>query len=224
MSEENIRMTRISDLPEIPLNNQIMQTEQNTMYMPINVHPNPYGIPEQPPGGIPHPQPQQQYTTPLPPQPQYQNTMLPNNQSENTAPTQEYRLPAHDVPVRNITEEFMQDPEIKPNYIPKPKITADYIKEYESASSAVYEKEKEEEKRRDEWVDFLQTPILVGILYFIFQLPVVNTLVFKQFSFLQIYRDDGNFNLWGLLLKTVLFSGAFWCIDQFIHQMVEYLE
>lgn len=220
MSEENIRMTRISDLPEIPLNNQIMQStgEPSTMYIPMNVHPNPFGIGAQPPGGIEPPQPQQQYIPP-----QNQNVMLPTNVE---IPQQEYRLPVQDVPVRNVTQEFMHDEEIKPNYIPKPKITADYIKEYEAATAAKateYKKEKEAEQKREEWVEILQTPILIGILYFIFQLPVVNTLIFKRLSFLNIYREDGNFNIWGLLMKASLFSSAFWVLDESIYHLTKYL-
>ena len=227
MSEENIRMTRISDLPEIPLNNQMIQSDSSTMYIPMNVHPNPYGIPEQPPGGMPLPH------ASAPHQKMQENSMLPqqptgNNNSELSYPIeQEYRLPAHDVPVRDISQEFLQDIAVTPNYIPKPKITVDYIKEYEAAAAAKekeYEKEKKQEKKREEWFDLLQTPILVGILYFILQLPVVNTLIFKRFSFLQIYREDGNFNLWGLLLKAMLFSFLFWSIDQLIFQTALFLE
>jgi len=220
MSEENIRMTRISDLPEIPLNNQIIQSESNTMYIPMNVHPNPYGIPEQVPGGLPLPHASSFQRS-------QENEMLPQQPNDTYPTEQEYRLPAHDVPVRNINEEYLQDIEVTPNYIPIPKVTADYIKEYEAAAVAKekeYEKEKNQEKKRDEWFEVLQAPILIGILYFIFQLPVVNTLIFKRFSFLQIYREDGNFNLWGLLLKAVLFSFLYWSMDQLIFQTILFLE
>ena len=239
MTEENIRMTRISDLPEIPLNNKMLQSDQNTMYIPMNVHPNPYGIPEQPPGGMPLPHasaPHQKSSS-------HENPMLPQNHPPDNDSydiedsygnygnedneEQEYRLPARDVPVRDITKEFLQDIEITPNYIPKPKITADYIKEYEAAAiekEKEYEKEKDQEQKREEWFDLLQTPILVGILYFIFQLPIVNTLIFKRFSFMNIYREDGNFNLWGLLLKAASFSILFWSIDQLIYQTIIFLE
>jgi hypothetical protein len=206
-TEENIQMTRISDLPELPVTNHLVQNDHNTntTYIPMNIHPNPYGISEQMPGGMqpPIPNDMQQPNDMLPKQPEY-------------PVVQEHRLPAHDVPVRNVTEEFLQDPEVRVNYIPKPKITADYMKQYEAAESEKIKMAEKIDEKMDTWIDVLQTPILIGILYFIFQLPVINTLIFKRLSFLEIYREDGNFNLWGLLLKTVLFSICFIFLDSSI--------
>ena len=56
----------------------------------------------------------------------------------------------------------------------------------------------------------LQLPILVALLYFVFQMPVVTTLLRKYFSFLSMYREDGNINFTGLLLKSALFGLAFY--------------
>ena len=52
-------------------------------------------------------------------------------------------------------------------------------------------------------------PIFVGLLFFLFQTPVLNTLIFKKFSFMTIYNSDGNFNFNGLFLKSLLF-GSFY--------------
>jgi hypothetical protein len=69
-----------------------------------------------------------------------------------------------------------------------------------------YEERREHKDRLDTIIDELQTPLIIGLLYFIFQLPIVNTMIFKQFSFLQIYKEDGNFNIVGLILKSALFA------------------
>jgi len=63
------------------------------------------------------------------------------------------------------------------------------------------------------WED-LQVPVLIAILYFIFQMPVVTTLLYKYFSFLSIYSADGNMNFSGLLLKSALFGSLFFGIQK----------
>jgi hypothetical protein len=44
----------------------------------------------------------------------------------------------------------------------------------------------------------------------------VNTVIFKRFSFLSIYREDGNFNLVGLTLKSLLFASMFYSFHKSI--------
>lgn len=224
---ENISMTRIVDLPD----------QQNSlgadMYIPINGHPNPYGIPPPPPGGIAPPQ--QTQTGPT----QYTNTMYSSQiqsggqmQGQGTQmqghgsqggqfnemfDMQQQRLPQRDIPM-NIAE-HSQDIQTQPNYIPKPKITSDYINEYQESSDRKmreYEEKKMREKNAATWFDEFQTPILIALLFFIFQLPIINTLIFKRFSFLSIYNEDGNFNAMGLTLKCVLFGGFFYIVNKSI--------
>lgn len=223
---ENISMTRIVDLPD----------QQNSlgadMYIPINGHPNPYGIPPPPPGGIAPPQ--QTQTGPT----QYTNTMYSSQiqsggqmqqqvggqmnggqggQFNEMFDMQQQRLPQRDIPM-NIAE-HSQDIQTQPNYIPKPKITSDYINEYQESSDRKmreYEEKKMREKNAATWFDEFQTPILIALLFFIFQLPIINTLIFKRFSFLSIYNEDGNFNAMGLTLKCVLFGGFFYIVNKSI--------
>ena len=230
---ENISMTRIVDLPD----------QQNSlgadMYIPINGHPNPYGIPPPPPGGIAPPQ--QTQTGPT----QYANTMYSSQMQgqgqgqmqgqgqgqmqqgqgqgqqgggfNEMFDMQQQRLPQRDIPM-NIAE-HSQDIQTQPNYIPKPKITSDYIHEYQESSDRKmreYEEKKMREKSAATWFDEFQTPILIALLFFIFQLPIINTLIFKRFSFLSIYNEDGNFNAMGLTLKCVLFGGFFYIVNKSI--------
>jgi len=220
---ENISMTRIVDLPEGPPMNgyssgpsrngpggySVDQGLSNT-YMPIDVHPNPYGMPPPPPGGMIPPQQTQGA------KPQYSEEQMNAFFSENMQMQQ--KLPQRDIPM-NISQ-HIQDEQIQPNYIPPPKITADYIKDYQATTDRQireYEEKKMREKKREHWLDELQIPILVGLLYFVFQLPIVNTMVFKRFAFLSIYREDGNFNLLGLSLKCILFGLTYYSV----HKAVE---
>ena len=202
---ENISMTRIIDLPDSGSFERGTSFEQNSlgadMYIPINGHPNPYGIPPPPAGGMSMPQPQQTQNA----ESQYKNTMI------------QQRLPQRDIPM-NISE-HMQDEQIQPNYIPKPKLTSDYIHEYEENhyhKIKEHEAKKMREKKAVYWFDEFQNPIIIFLLYFIFQLPIINTMIFKKFTFLSIYREDGNFNLVGLILKSVLFASSFYSLHKSI--------
>ena len=202
---ENISMTRIIDLPDTSGSFEQNNNLGADMYIPINGHPNPYGIPPPPPGGMAIPQ--QTQNAPA----QYKNTMI--QQSHEM----QQRLPQRDIPM-NLYE-HTQDEQIQPNYIPKPKLTSDYIHEYQESN---YHKMKEHEakimreKKTAFWFDEFQTPVIIFLLYFIFQLPIINTVIFKRFTFLSIYREDGNFNLMGLILKSSLFASAFYSFNKSI--------
>ena len=206
-------ITRISDLPE----NITMQVqpgqgqgqENATNYVPLNIHPNPYGIDEAVPNRIPLPQ-----SSPPRNEQSIQSNQLPTQYNPDPlAGMPQQTLPMRDIPMN--THEYTQDVEMIPNYIPKVKLTSDYIKEYEAASEVTrkrHEDKKCQERTNNDLFSSLQIPILVAILYFIFQMPIVNTLFRKYLSFLSLYKEDGNFNLSGLLLKSSLFGSLFYMI------------
>lgn len=231
---EPIATTRIADLPEnitIQMNGQYQQTQyaqgppppivmgsnaqqqvdvgQNT-YVPINIHPNPYGVQQQDPT-LPLPQNIPQRGSNQVPQQNYSAQVM-----GGLDPAQEiqHRLPSRDIPMDSLA--YQHDQEIQPNYIPKPKLTSDYIRDYEAASEDRLRKH-EEKKHRERTVDTIftsiQTPILIAILYFLFQLPIVTTLLYKYFSFLSIHNADGNLNLYGLILKSVMFGSMFYSLQ-----------
>ena len=203
---ENISMTRISDLPEVGESNKKALADGS--YMPMNVHPNPYGMPQQAVGNIP---PQLMSQSTQEEKIQQQNTMY--MPPDFAMPQQ--RLPQRDIPMS--MENFTQDEQIQPNYIPKPKTTNDYIDEYQETTNKKireYENKKRNEKLNDSWFDEIRIPTIIAILFFIFHMPIVNTLVFKRFSFLSIYNDDGNFNIYGLLLKSVCFGSVFYTMNR----------
>ena len=232
---ENISMTRISDLPVIgsgSMHTEIHEPQFNdsNIYIPLNPHPNPYGIKDQ--GYIPPPHHQsktentQQGQQGHMQQPQQQGHMQQPQQGHMQQPQQqghmqpEYRLPQRDIPM-DITD-FTHDEQIQPNYIPKPKLTSDYVNRHEKATISKireYEEEQKKEAVINQWIDQLYQPMIIGILYFIFQLPIINTLVFKRFSFLSIYKEDGNFNLLGIFIKSLLFSSTF----LFFEKIAQYL-
>lgn len=205
---EPILTTRLADLPENitiqPQQRSGPQDEMGNTYVPINVHPNPYGIP------------QQDSTMPLPQQTS-QNRGQQQQQYDPMAELQnlpQQRLPSRDIPMNQL--QFQQDEEIQPNYVPRAKLTSDYIREYEAASEEAlrtHEREVRREKTAGNLFSDLQVPILIAVLYFIFQMPVVTTLLYKYFSFLTIHNADGNMNFTGLLLKSALFGSLFYMMQ-----------
>ena len=194
------------------------------MYMPMNVHPNPFGIPKPPIGGMAPPQQTQTGPTQYPSTSYSSNVNMPPT-NNSLSPEQmamfesmpQQRLPPRDIPSDLRMDERLHDEEIVANYIPKPKVTNDYIREFQDSSDRKireYEEQKHREKMASHWFDDLQAPILIAILFFIFCLPIVNTLVFKRLEFLNIYKSDGNFNLIGLTLKSLMFGSLYYSISK----------
>jgi hypothetical protein len=213
--------TRIADLPEnitmsmhapqaqqggvLPsINTRVQPEEQNITYTQMNVHPNPYGNPPQPQlMALPQHTAQSQH-----------NPFLPQQTGEQYLPPQ-HRLPSRDIP--QDTHEYTHDEAIQANYIPKPKLTSDYIRDYEEDEEVELRNHKQK-KRKERLMDTLftefQIPIFVAILFFIFQMPIVNTLLYKRFSFLSIYSADGNFNFYGLFLKSAVFGLSYYSLSR----------
>lgn len=216
--------TRIADLPDaVPpmMDNRAQNTRmsldadvQNT-YIPMNVHPNPYGNPVAP-MSMEHPVP----TTAM------RNTQ----QQQQLTPEQQAlldRTPIQQLPSRDIrmdTADYMQDAETIPNYIPPPKTRNDYVNEHERVVQETFEqhrREKVRESRLDRILTELQVPIMMGLLYFIFQLPFVNSMLNKYLPFLTLYGTDGNLNFNGLLLKSALFGAAYYSASNVIDYLTD---
>jgi hypothetical protein len=154
-----------------------------TNYMPINIHPNPYGVSAQNPI-MQHPE-QPDHNS------KHQNQYI---SEEQIMQMQKQRLPSRDIP--QDTTGYIQDEQTKPNYIPKVRFEEDYVRKQEDMTERnlrEYEYKNKREKKIDILLNEVQTPIFIAILFFFFQIPLVN-MFFKRFSFLNIYNIDGNFN------------------------------
>ena len=221
-------ITRIADLPNSMNNsrhqNIQMQNIQPTNpselpnnYVPINVHPNPYGVSDQnpimnPPEKINSPQQDMMINNTATQQvPQY----LSEEQREMIMPSQQQRLPSRHI--QHDTTQYAQDEQVQPNYIPKEPIKRDYVREYEEFTDKniqQHERELDRNQKIDDILTDLQVPIFVSILYFMFQLPIINAYIFKRFSFLSIYNDDGNFNFYGLVFKSWIFGSIYYFVTK----------
>lgn len=118
-------------------------------------------------------------------------------------------LPSRDIP--QSQGHLTHDDEVKQNFIPGDNM--DYIDEDRSKHDIInnYMKKQENNNKADDIYNKLQTPILMSVLYFIFQLPVVKKLFLKLFP--AFYHKDGNLNLTGFIVNSVLFSISYYIIN-----------
>jgi hypothetical protein len=147
-----------------------------------------------------------------------------NNQDQQQQLQQQpsYPLKSRDIPINTMG--LTNDEEIQPNYVPK-KTTADYIRNYEENEEQNFknrEKIKSRDRKIDDFVSKFQVPIFVSLIFLIFQMPIVSTLMYKYLHFLPIYKEDGNMNFYGLLVKSVLFGTVYYFSDNII-QYLSYL-
>jgi hypothetical protein len=80
-------------------------------------------------------------------------------------------------------------------------------------------KKQREENINDLFTD-MQLPFFIGMLYFIFQMPLMDSFLRKYFAFIPIYMSDGNMNFYGMVLKSILFASCFYSINNIISYLV----
>jgi hypothetical protein len=118
------------------------------------------------------------------------------------------KLPSRDIPIN--TNGISNDPYVQPNYVPlPPQPHEDYIKNYEDTSDMVdnYNKNARVQSSLDEMYNEIQTPLLLAVLYFLFQLPFFRKFLYRYLPFL--FSNDGNLNLNGFLFTSILFGIIF---------------
>jgi hypothetical protein len=123
------------------------------------------------------------------------------------------QLQSRDIPM--TTSGHNIDPNIQPNYVPPPPQTdADYIKNYEQSSDMIndYNKNTQRQNSLDDTYNEIQTPLLLAVLYFLFQLPFFRKFLFSYFPVL--FSNDGNFNINGFVFTSVLFGLLFYVLNK----------
>jgi hypothetical protein len=129
-------------------------------------------------------------------------------QASSTGATQ---LHSRDIPMN--TSSIIQDPQVQPNYIP-PANNNDYIGEYEENDDIInkYNKGAQYTDKLDQIYDELQTPILLSIMYFLFQLPFFKKLLYKFFP--ALFLKDGNINLFGYIFNSTFFGLVYYILSK----------
>jgi hypothetical protein len=124
------------------------------------------------------------------------------------------QLPSRDIP--QTVQNIMHDPQIQANYIP-PAQQTDYIQEYDDSNEDIianYNKNLKNNNSLDELYEEIQTPLLIAVLYFLFQLPIFKKYLYKFFPVL--FSKDVNINIYGLLFMSTLFGLLYYLLSKIL--------
>ena len=117
-------------------------------------------------------------------------------------------LPSRDIPQNQ--ESLTRDQQMKPKYIPAPAENTDYIREHQNNNEEMireYARRQQKTDSLDNMYNELQIPILIAVLYFTFQLPVVRKNLFKFLP--SLFSKDGNPNLSGYITNSIIFGALY---------------
>lgn len=193
-------------------------------------NPNISGLGVSGPSQSQQPQPQsQQPQLQMPPSSNIMNEMISGLQRASASGMT--NLPSRDIPMN--TSNIMNDAQINTNFIPNPQAQAhaqghqinqygprstmssnNYIEEHEQdmTSEEKYRKSQFVNSHAENIYKLIQIPVIVGILYFAFQLPVTRKYVCKFIP--SVFNSDGNYNISGLIFMSALFAGSFFGLSK----------
>ena len=123
-------------------------------------------------------------------------------------------LPSRDIPMN--TQHLVQDQEIKPNFIPEN--NEDYIGDNVMIDNNI-NNYNNNISRLDDFYNTLQMPLLLSILYFIFQLPIVKKYLFKYLP--NLFNNDGNQNIYGYIFYSIMFGISYILINNLLIKLNE---
>ena len=127
-------------------------------------------------------------------------------------------IPSRDIPIN--TNNVTLDETSKPNYVPKHEY---YINDddFESSNEIIETKRKKDNRNSsiETLYEELQIPILLGVIYFLFQLPIFNNLLAKYLTF--TFDIDGTLNLSGIVLKSVLYALIYFILSKVLVNISE---
>ena len=112
------------------------------------------------------------------------------------------QLPSRDIPQN--TASVNNDVNVQPNYIPPN--NNDYIANHVTPNEIIQQNREKEmiNDKTEEFYETIQMPLLVGLLFFIFQLPFIRKNLFIYLP--SLFNKDGNPNLSGYLFNSAVFA------------------
>ncbi len=140
-------------------------------------------------------------------------------------------IPTRDIPMN--PNSFTHDDQARPNYVPQPKSVHfpdgsvpgendfDYIKDHTSMESIVRANARESNQLDTlEAIYYdIQMPILVGVMYFIFQMPIFRAQLLHFLP--SLFGEDGNFKMIGLTATSAMFALIFFIIMKLLNKLGE---
>ena len=121
-------------------------------------------------------------------------------------------LPSRDIPQNTIS--IQHDNNVKPNFIPQT-VNDDYIGDILNKERII--KETNEKNNTSDNIDYIyqmiQLPLIVAILYFLFQLPIIRKQILNFLP--SLFNLDGNPKLSGYIFNSIFFAFLYASIINF---------
>ena len=126
-------------------------------------------------------------------------------------------LPSRDIPIDQVR--VANDNQTQPNYIPPPQVEENYIKNNETPQQIIEENNKKmiAANLYDTLFNEMKLPIIIALLFFLFQLPAVKKHSKNMFPYL--FKNDGNPNLYGYMFNSVMFASMVYVLLQVLAKL-----
>ena len=118
-------------------------------------------------------------------------------------------LPPRDIPSQTIHNTI--DEESSPNYVPPGE---KFINSVDENAVKHYNNRMNRDENVDKIYEEIQTPLLLAILFFLFQLPIFRNTMFKLFPFM--FSKDGNANIQGYFGFSLFFGIFYYFINKLL--------
>lgn len=131
-------------------------------------------------------------------------------------------LASNHIPINDSIIKMATDPNTShPNYVPTEKENVDYIQNHNMSDLiAAYTKKEDSQSALDAFCTEFQIPILLSIMYFMFQLSFFKKVHLEYFP--RLFSEDGAYNLKGLGFTSILFGGLYYIISTIIAQFSDF--
>lgn len=86
----------------------------------------------------------------------------------------------------------------------------DYIKNYQMPNTI--EATGDSRATTETLLEQFKVPIIVGLLYYIFEMPAIQKMLLKSFP--KMFKTDANINDYGALLMAIIFGGLYYGITK----------
>ena len=122
------------------------------------------------------------------------------------------QLPSRDIP-RNVNE-VVSDPKSRVNFVEQGN-EIDYIGNYDTEENIIKQQKIKDTNNSmfNKAYEEFQIPIIIAILFFIFQLPIFNNMLIKFIP--KLSDNSGNLKMQGFMFKSILFGFIFYMISKF---------
>ena len=125
------------------------------------------------------------------------------------------KLVSRDIPIDTLP--IQQDVETSPNFVPEvSEERKNYIPDEDDLETIVKKQniKTNHQNNIENMYNELQTPILLGVLYFLFQLPIFKKLLYQTFP--SLFMNDGNLSINGYIFYSSLFSIVFYFLNRLV--------